>query len=596
MPGGFFINMIIGYDYEIFKYNWLVVFVNPFTREVTRIWDDPDTLKKFYAANHEFIYVGYNSRFYDQWIFKGILCGFDPYKINDWIINKHLPGWQFSKLLNKISLYNFDVMAADKSLKQLEAYQGHNIHETGVSFSIDRPLTDAEKLETEKYCLNDVLETLNVFAETKQEFEALLGLIKMFNLPFSAISKTKAQISAQILECEFIPRNDDWDLYTLPCLQLTKYAKCKDWFFDPKNQWYEKNEGKRGRLIVRKNPGFTVTIAGVVHSLGLGGIHGALKKYVYICQGDYLLIHVDVESYYPSLMIYWDLLTRNARKPERFKEIYERRLQLKHEGKKREQAPLKIVINGTFGICKDKNNKAYDPRNANLICINGQLLLIDLIEKLETVPSFQLIQSNTDGLIIKIHKRDFSAVDDICYSWETRTHMKLEFEFIERIYQGDVNNYIFKYADYDKKAGKWERKGGYVKELNPIDNDLPIINQALNNFLMYGITPAETIRKCDKYIMFQKVVKLSAKYDHVEHNGKIYNNKCFRVFASRDTNDGSIYAVKSDGSRGKYANAPDNCYIENGDITSTAIPGRLNLEWYINLANERILNKFGLEV
>lgn len=596
--------MIVGYDFEVFKYNWLVVFVNPFTREVTKIWDDPDALKKFYDANNDFIFVGYNSRFYDQWVYKAILCGFNAWQINEWIVKKQLPGWQFSKLLNKIRLYNYDVQPGpDKSLKQLEAYQGHNIHETGVDFNIDRLLTDDEKRETEDYCTNDVIEGLNVFAETKNEFDALLGLIEMFNLPFSAISKTKAQVSAQILECEFVDRKDDWEIYTLPCLQLNnpKYQNCVKWFFDKKNQWYKKVERKKGKDVVKKNPGFTVDIAGVEHSLGLGGIHGARDKFIYECANGYLLIHVDVESYYPSLMIYWNLLTRNARRPERFKEIYERRLLLKHEGKKKEQAPLKIVINGTFGISKDPNNKAYDPRNANMICINGQLLLIDLIEKLEGVPSFELIQSNTDGLIIKIHKRDFAAVDDICFEWETRTKMRLEFEYIDRIYQGDVNNYIFHYADVEtngKKAGKWERKGAYVKELSPLDNDLPIINKALNDYFMTGTTPAETIRNCSDYAMFQKVVKLSSKYEYVEKDGHKYTNKCYRVFASNDVfNDGSIYAVKDGGKRAdKFANTPENCYIENGSVQGVRIPDKLNISWYISLANDRLLNKFGIEV
>lgn len=588
--------MIVGYDYEVFKYNWLVVFVDPFKREVTKIWDDPAALKKFYDTHNDYIHVGYNSRHYDQWVYKALLCGFKAWQINEWIVIKQLPGWQFSKLLNKIRLYNYDVQPSqDKSLKQLEAYQGHNIHETGVDFNIDRPLTDDEKRETEQYCLNDVMETLNVFVENKADFDALIGLIEMFNLPFSAINRTKAQISAQILECERVDRKDDWEIYTLPCLQLNnpKYKNCVSWFFDPKNQWYKKIERKKGKTVVKKNPGFTVDIAGVEHSLGLGGIHGAREKFIYKCSNGYLLIHVDVASYYPSLMIYWNLLTRNARRPERFREIYERRLQLKHEGKKKEQAPLKIVINGTFGISKDENNKAYDPRNANMISINGQLLLIDLIEKLEAVPSFELIQSNTDGLIIKIHKRDFAAVDDICYEWETRTKMNLEFDYIKQIWQGDVNNYM--YVDYN---GKTERKGAYVKELSPLDNDLPIINKAIVDYMLTGVTPDETIRNCTDYAMFQKVVKLSSKYEYVEHNGKRYTNKCYRVFASNDIwNDREIYAVKDGGRRvDKFANTPTNCYIENGSVQGVRIPDKLNINWYISLANDRLLNKFGIEV
>jgi hypothetical protein len=39
--------------------------------------------------------------------------------------------------------------------------------------------------------------------------------------------------------------------------------------------------------------------------------------------------------------------------------------------------------NGTYGAMKDKHNSLYDPRQANNVCVAGQLLLLDLIEKLE---------------------------------------------------------------------------------------------------------------------------------------------------------------------------------------------------------------------
>ena len=175
--------MIIGYDFEVFRYNFLVVFVDPINREIVPIWDDPITLKKYYESHKDNIYVGYNSKHYDQYLFKGIICGFDAWSLNDWIINKNQPGWKFSKELRKIPMYNYDVMSGnDKSLKQLEGFQGHNIHECSIDFTIDRPLTPEEKQTVEQYCINDVTETLNVFAETKSEFEAITGLIKMFNL------------------------------------------------------------------------------------------------------------------------------------------------------------------------------------------------------------------------------------------------------------------------------------------------------------------------------------------------------------------------------------------------------------------------------
>lgn len=574
---------MIFYDFEVTRYNWLVVLIDPSEPNPYVIIDNPEQLKQIYEQYKNDIWIGYNSRHYDQYILKGNLCGFNAWDVNDFIVNKKCPGWSFSSLFRNVFLINYDVAPLNKSLKQLEGFQGHNIHESDVDFRIDRPLTNAEIREMVEYCTNDVKETMGVFAEFINEFNALLWLVKAFKFPISYMSKTKAQMSAEILECEKVERNDEWDVYTLDCLKLEKYKYAADWFLDKKNNDYTKK--------------FSLLVAGIKHDFGWGGIHGAKEKYHCKCDKNHLMIHVDVESYYPRLMIWHNLLTRNANKPERFKEIFDQRMKLKREGKKKEQAPLKIVINGTYGISKDPTNKAYDPRNSNMVTINGQLLLLDLIEKLEAIPSFELIQSNTDGLIIKIHKNDFESVDDICYEWETRTDMKLAFDFIKEIYQKDVNNYIF--IDYDGKA---ERKGAYVKELSPMDNDLPIVNKALVDYMTKGIPVEKTILDCDDLMMFQKICKLTSKFEKVYHTTfcdsgrpsvtKEYFNKCYRIFASTDSSDGTVYKVK-EGRLYKFANTSENSFIENGDITEMKTPSKLDYQWYINLANER-LRQYGV--
>ena len=570
--------MLVFYDFEVFRYDWLVVAINPFEHEKTVIVNDHERLKKFYEKNKKLIWCGYNTRHYDQYILKAIVAGFDAWEMNDFIINKNMPGWQFSSLLNKYPLINYDIGLLNKSLKQLEGFQGHNIHETGVDFLIDRKLTQEEIEETIGYCTNDVEEAINIWLECKSDFYAQLGLVNMFKLPLAAMSKTKAQISAEVLECVKKTRNDEWDLFTLPCLRLekSKYKKVRDWFLHEDNNDYTKS--------------LKVDVAGVPHLFGWGGLHGALEKYHYACGPDEIILHVDVASYYPSLMIYWNLLTRSSLNPGRYKEIYDLRLRLKAEGKKKEQAPLKIVLNGTYGICKDKNSKAYDPRNANLICVNGQLLLLDLLEKLESVPSFELIQSNTDGLIIKIKRKDFDMVDDICFEWESRTKMNLEFHYIKEIFQKDVNNYIFVQFN-----GKVERKGAYVKELTSIDNDLPIINKALVDYMLEGVRPEKTINDCDDLVMFQKICKLTSKFQFVtDESGRRYRNKCYRIFASKDPKDGTIYKVKDGYKYFKFANTSDQSFICNDDVKCKKVPRKLDKQWYINLAKER-LRQYGCD-
>lgn len=570
--------MINFYDFETFKYDWLVVIINPFNKTVDKIHNNPEALKKYYENHKNEIWCGFNSRHYDQFILKSTLLDFNPWEVNEHIITRDLPGWSFSSLFNKIPLINYDVMPLNSSLKQLEGFQGHNIHESGVDFRIDRPLTPVEIAETFDYCENDVEECINVWLENKSDFYAQLGLVQMFDLPLAAMSKTKAQISAEILECEKTDFNDEWDLRILECLRLNKYTDVKAWFLNSENHNYQNS--------------LTYDVCGVAHQFGWGGIHGAKDKYHYKCENGHLILHVDVASYYPSLMIFQNLLTRASKRPERFKEIYDLRLKLKREGKKKEQAPLKIVLNGTFGICKDRNNKAYDPRQANNICVNGQLLLLDLLEKLERVPSFELIQSNTDGLIIKIHRDHFDAVDDICYEWESRTKMQLEFDYIKEIYQKDVNNYVFVQFD-----GKVERKGAYVKELSPIDYDLPILNTALVNYMLHGTPPEKTINDCDSLIEFQKICKLTKNYECVTHNGKKYTNKCYRIFASTRLTDGKVEKYrkfKGKDSFNKFQNTSDHSFIDNGDVTGKKVPAHLDRQFYIDMAYER-LRQYGYE-
>lgn len=568
------IKILNFFDFEVFRRDWLVVIINPYTAEKTVIINDKTKLEEYHNAHKSEIWIGYNSRHYDVYILKAILCDFDPFDVSDFIINQKRGGWEYSRLFQQIPLYNYDVAKlSDGGLKTLESYMNHNIKETSVPFDIPRKLTAAEIAETVKYCTHDVEQTIEVFSRRKSDFDAHMSLINTFGLKLSDISKTQAQLSALILGCvrpEY-DRGDEWDIETVPTLRLKKYAFVRDWFFNNKD--YSKN--------------LTVDVCGVPHVFGWGGLHGAREKY----HGRGLLLHVDVNSYYPSLMIEYNLLTRNCRDPKRYREIYEKRLALKHTGKKAEQAPYKIVLNATFGICKDKFSTAYDPRQANNICINGQLLLLDLLEKLEG--HCELIQSNTDGLIIKIPDTQaaFDEIDDICFEWETRTRMGLGLDVIREIYQGDVNNYLW--IDND---GGVERKGAYVQELNPLKNDLAIVNTAIVDYLTKHIPVETTINSCTDYGAFQKVVKISAKYYAGYHNGKRLNDKTFRVFASTDPRDGFIGKQKTAGATvEKFANTPLHCYIENDSIQGVEIPEKLDRGYYIEMAKKRLLEKFNVK-
>lgn len=593
------------YDFEVFKYDWLVVIIDVMNKKEHVIVNDVEKLKKVYEANKNNVWVGYNSRHYDQYILKALLCGFDAKAMNDYIIVKKNPGWKFSSLLRNVPLNNYDIMTSFHGLKQLEGFMGNSIKESSVPFDIDRELTPEEIEETIKYCRHDVEQTIEVFIQRKEEFESHLSLIKIFKLPISYISKTKAQLSAIILGATKRNYDDEFEIEFPDTLRINKYKEVLHWYKNPLNRDYSKS--------------LKIDVAGVPHVFAWGGLHGAIDKY----NGEGHFINIDVASYYPALMIEYGFGSRSISDPKKYREIRDERLRLKAE-KNPMQQPYKIVLNSTYGAMKDKNNPLYDPRQANNVCVGGQLLLLDLIEMLEG--HCQLIQSNTDGLIIKLFKEDdYELIDDICYEWEQRTRMQLEFESYKKIFQKDVNNYVI--VDFDggyKSKGayvkKWTKKDKNKKEIDDLlDYDCVILRESLVNYFLHGIHPKQTIYECNDLRKFQKIVKVSNKYLYALYNptvteekvrgedgklktvkvftgGEIQKEKCFRVFASKLESEGSIYKVKNlQKNPEKFQDTPEHCFFINDDVTNIKIPSKLDKNWYVDLAIKR-LKDFGVMI
>lgn len=564
--------MLNFYDFEVFKHDWLVVIINPVERTKTVIVNDKKKLEEYFYAHEKEIWIGYNNRRYDQYIMKAILLDFNPKEVNDYIIVKNLPGWQFSSLFGHIKMINFDVMLRnDTGLKSLEAFMGNNIKETSVPFDIDRKLTTEEIEQTIFYCTNDVEQTIEVWLARKAEFDAAMGLVKIFKLPLEYMGKTGAQRVAKILGGKGLKFDDEFEFPIVDTLRLRKYRAVRDWYKNPENHDYKKKQ--------------KVMIAGVEHTLAWGGIHGALKQYY----GEGVYLMADVTAYYPSLQERYKFGYRNMGNPDNFEKIHGENLRMKATGDKKARLPYKIADNAISGQLKDKYSPLYDPRDNNAICVNGQLLLVDLIEKLEPHIE-QLIQSNTDGILIKLRSiKDFDLIDDIVWEWEERTGMRMGFDIYTKVYQKDVNNYLLVAPD-----GHTKTKGAYTKSLSKVDYDLPIINKAMVDYMTNNTPVEKTIRDCNELVMFQKVVKLSGKYWRAWHNGKYMSEKCYRVFASRTTRDTYIGKCKESGATiEKFGNTPENCFIENGDINGKPVPSVLDKSWYVNLAKER-LRQYGV--
>lgn len=589
------------YDFETFKYDWLVVIYDMMKKREHVIVNDPKELERIYQANINNIWVGYNNVHYDQWIMKAILCGFDPKRMNDFIIEKGNEGWRFSSLLKKIKMINYDVMLGnDKGLKSLEGFMGNDIRESSVPFDIPRKLTQKEIEETIKYCKHDVQQTIEVFMRRMDEFNTMMFFIKHFKLPLENLSKTKAQLASIILggNYKYKQFNDEFQFPILDCIKLKKYKHIADWYKNPLNHDYSKKQED-------------VIVAGVPHTFSWGGGHGALEKYR--AKGDFLLI--DVTAYYPSQQKKYKFGYRVMNNPENFEFIHDSNIEFKRKGDKKARQPFKIMDNAVSGQHKQKTSALYDPMSNNSICVNGQMMLLYLVELLE--PYCKLIQNNTDGIIVKLddYERDFDVIDAIVAKWESEVGMTMEFEtFFGEIFQKDVNNYLI----VDREIGTVKAKGSYLKKLSDLDNDLPIINKALNDYMVHGIPVEKTIRECDDLKQFQMIRKISKKYSKILHGGhwssyqginpasgrmKTFKKfigernelkeRCIRIFASLDSKDGGLWKVKGADKIEKLEGTPIHAFVFNDNVNDVKVPSKLDKQWYIDLAKKR-LNDFGV--
>lgn len=555
------------FDFEVFPYDWLVVFKNTSTGEYKTIVNDPLELHRFYTENKTQLLVGFNNRAYDNIILRAILSGANPYEVSSVLFTteqRHLIYKVFN--IKYVELLTLDLMQDNMvmSLKELEGHMNLSIEESSVSFDIRRKLTDDEITEVAKYCRHDVDATEALLKERFSYIQSKMKLVELFSLPVVSVGKSNAQLCAEVLRSRKIFHTDEHQYDLPPEVDIKKYHSAVDMYTE--------------RELDYSNTSI-LTIAGIPHTLAYGGLHGALENFLY----DGELWQIDASSYYPTLMIQYNYLSRNVLDPSRYEKVYSDRLAFKRTDKAKAEA-LKLILNTTYGAMKNEYNTLYDPKMANQVCITGQLLLVDLIEKLE--PYCRLVQSNTDGiLIIPTDKENILRVLE---EWQKRTRVILEIDKCTNIWQKDVNNYIMVFED-----GTIKTKGGYVSQYNGgLRNSMRIVDKAVVDYFLYGKSPYYTISQSTDIHDFQIIKKTGGTYQKTvwELDGIDREiNKVNRIYASKEHHHGKVYKIKMvDGvevRRDSVANLPDYCVIDNRNKLTL---DQIDKQWYVDMAMKRI--------
>lgn len=583
-------------DTEVFAHDNLVVFKDYDTKQRTIYCNDNDGVHEYFDSHEGAIFVGANIKHYDIFILKAMYNDFSPEEIkqlNDYIIEFGGNGWEYPPLrecffnLNIFDL--FDDMQQGLGLKSIEAHLGMDIEETQVDFNLDRRLTQEEIELTIKYCSYDVDATEKLFEIRASYRDNKLTLAAMAGIaPEKALRMTNATLTAKYLSAQRKEFDDERE-YVYPDNLLREYIP--QGVFDYFNRIYDKSISDE-ELFKAK---YESSIGDCSYTLGFGGIHGCLGKVILSSTEDEKLANDDVASYYPHLMTINGYCSRAIPNPEDYEAMLERRMQAKRSGDKPTNNALKLVANTTYGAMLAMWNDLYDPKMGRSVCISGQLYLLELGYHLATIPSVSIVQMNTDGIMYRYGIADEDKVNAITEEWQKRTGFELERDYISKVVQKDVNNYIEIKSDDSFKV-----KGGYLtRGIAPagafnINNNFTIVPKAVIDYFTKGIPVEETINACIDILEFQIVAKAGGKYNEVYHYADGVKVKCQnvnRVYASPNHNDDTIYKVHAKtGASSKIPNLPRHCLIDNKNELTIA---DIDKGWYIKKAQQYVNDYLG---
>lgn len=604
-------DRLVFYDLEVFAYDWIAVFQNFKTNEVAVFHNDVETLREF--LSNDMVLCGYNNRHYDQYILKTILAGINPKEMNDFIIVVGQGGWEFPPLRNSFVKIppQIDLMqdTLGLSLKEIEGNIGWNIKETEVDFKLNRPLYTHEIESTIEYCKADVRVLPKLWELRKGYLEAKTTLCQMSGIPLQdGLGLTNAKLTAKFLGAEKVetPHRRDFDYTKIPKI---------DWNYIPLEvlEYFDKVQDKSiSDYEFETSKLQDYLIAGVPHTIALGGLHGAISNYSTVSDENSVILNYDVASLYPTIVLVFGYVSRCIKDKTLYENVYHNRLNAKKNGDKKTADALKLILNTFYGAMNNQYNDLYDPAYNLATCITGQLLIIELINKLvERVKSFSLVQSNTDGIMFKIDRSEWDTVKEVVKGWEELHSMLMEEDIIDKVVQRDVNNYCILMKD-----GKPKYKGGNLSDYNPKDevrwkhNSLEIVAESLIKKMLYDVPIEDTIENCNDLMKFQMIAKTGSTY----HKTVRYVNQVFqtsprgkttlltaehqdvqkvnRIFAGSRTENGAVYKVKHDkdkngNERTKYdkiSNCPLQTLIDGYDEFTIA---DIDKNWYIALAKER---------
>jgi len=431
--------------------------------------------------------------------------------------------WDSDTLIPQIDLYkihHFDNAAKATGLKVIE----FNLKMNTIK---DLPYRPGQVLDCDQcdqlidYMWHDIEATELFYDETKSQIEFREQLTEKYNRSFINHNDTKIGKDYFVMQLEklvpgFNKKNRTLRENGIRVADIIfPYIRFEQSEFNRILQWFNQQTITDTKGVFKD---VSCNINGFDFVFGTGGIHGSVDPCIIESDKDYMIIDIDVASYYPNLAIVNRLYPEHL--GEKFCDIYQDVYEQRKTFKKGtvENAMLKLALNGVYGDSNSKYSPFYDPQYTMSITINGQLLLCMLAEMLIKAPSVKLLQINTDGLTIKCPRNYEQWVKDACNWWEGFTRLQLEYAEYSSMFIRDVNNYIAQYTD-----GSIKRKGVYDYNLDWHQNHSAlVVPKAVESHLVDGTDYRKFIENHTDYhdFMLRTKIPRSSSLVWVDYHGK----------------------------------------------------------------------------
>ena len=272
---------------------------------------------------------------------------------------------------------------------------------------------------------------------------------------------------------------------------------------------------RKDKVFPERVKSLNVKMGGVVYELGTGGLHACVEPCHAVTDDTYMILDVDVTSYYPSIII--DHKVAPAHVGTLFCDVFKKMKteRISYPKGTPENAMLKLALNGTYGDLNSVFSVFYDPAAAMKITLNGQLMLMMLAETLVTNPllDVRMLQANTDGITLKFRRSDHEAVKYYCSEWEKVTSMQLEHAEYSDMWISNVNNYIARYVNGNLKmkgaafAYEFEKNDEWAKNFS-----FRIIQKASVAHLVHGVDIEDFIMNHDDTYDFTSRAKVQRSH------------------------------------------------------------------------------------